>query len=77
MLSKYQEKDTKHDTQFRLGSIYRTACRNSIKKSTLVTAENLSLINVTDDLKSDISIGLVQEAIFIAQVCGTSTKPIF
>lgn len=40
---------------------------NAIKKSTLVTAENLSLINVSDDLRSDISIGLVQEAIFIGE----------
>lgn len=35
------------------------------KKGTYVNAENLTLINVSDDLKSDIKVGLVQEAIFI------------
>lgn len=35
------------------------------KKETSVNAENLTLINVSNDLKGDIQIGLVQEAIFI------------
>ncbi|WP_458626530.1 hypothetical protein [Winogradskyella sp. PC D3.3] len=35
------------------------------KKPTYINAENLTLINVSKDLKTDIKIGLVQEAIFI------------
>ena len=35
------------------------------KKETNVTAENLTLVNVSDDLETDIKVGLVQEAIFI------------
>jgi hypothetical protein len=35
------------------------------KKETFVNAENLTLLNVSKDLKSDIKVGLVQEAIFI------------
>jgi hypothetical protein len=38
---------------------------SSVKKSTYVSAENLSLINVSNDLKSDMKVGLVQEAIYI------------
>ncbi|WP_179007268.1 hypothetical protein [Winogradskyella forsetii] len=38
---------------------------DSSKKETNVIARNMTLINVSDDLKSDISVGLVQEAIFI------------
>ena len=38
---------------------------NWTKKPTYVSAENLSLINVSDNLKSDIKVGLVQEAIYI------------
>lgn len=38
---------------------------NTVKKSTYVSAENLSLINVSNDLKADMSVGLVQEAIYI------------
>jgi hypothetical protein len=38
---------------------------NWTKKATYVSAENLSLINVSDNLRSDIKIGLVQEAIYI------------
>ena len=40
---------------------------NSVKKSTYVSAENLSLINVSNDLKSDMGLGLVQEAIYIGE----------
>lgn len=36
------------------------------KKSTSVEAENLTLINVSNDLKNDIAIGLVKEGIYIA-----------
>lgn len=36
------------------------------KKNTKVDAENLTLINVSDDLKSDIQMGLVKEGIYIA-----------
>lgn len=36
------------------------------KKETNVIARNLTLINVSKDLRSDIKVGLVQEAIFIA-----------
>ncbi|RED45166.1 hypothetical protein DFQ10_10233 [Winogradskyella eximia] len=35
------------------------------KKETYVNAENLTLVNVSKDLKSDINVGLVQEAIYI------------
>ncbi|WP_394331390.1 hypothetical protein [Winogradskyella thalassocola] len=35
------------------------------KKQTFVNAENLTLVNISNDLKSDIKVGLVQEAIFI------------
>ena len=38
---------------------------DTTKKETFVNAENLTLVNVSNDLKGDISIGLVQEAIFI------------
>ncbi|WP_400078688.1 hypothetical protein [Winogradskyella sp. R77965] len=34
-------------------------------KETFVNAENLTLINISNDLKGDISVGLVQEAIYI------------
>ncbi|BAO77318.1 hypothetical protein WPG_3088 [Winogradskyella sp. PG-2] len=40
---------------------------NSIKKSTYVNAENLTLVNVSDDLESDVKVGLVQEAIYIGE----------
>lgn len=35
------------------------------KKETFVNAENLTLVTISEDLKSDISMGLVQEAIYI------------
>lgn len=35
------------------------------KRQTFVNAENLTLVNISDDLRSDISVGLVQEAIYI------------
>ena len=35
------------------------------KKETLVKAENLTLMNVSNDIKYDISVGLVQEAIYV------------
>lgn len=38
---------------------------NSTKEETVVNAENLTLINVSDDLSSDIKVGLVKEAIFV------------
>lgn len=38
---------------------------DATKKSTSVFAENMTLINVTDDLETNIKVGLVQEAIFI------------
>lgn len=38
---------------------------DSSQKETFVKAENLTLVNVSNDLKYDIKIGLVQEAIFI------------
>jgi hypothetical protein len=38
---------------------------NSTKKETSLTAENLTLINVSDNLESDIAVGLVREAIFV------------
>ncbi|MFI1744152.1 hypothetical protein [Thalassobellus sediminis] len=37
------------------------------KKGTLVVAKNLTLLNESDNLKSDISMGLVKEAVFIGQ----------
>ncbi|NRD23688.1 hypothetical protein HNV10_10575 [Winogradskyella litoriviva] len=37
------------------------------KNLTYVHAENLTLVNVSNDLKSDINVGLVQEAIFIGE----------
>jgi hypothetical protein len=37
------------------------------KKQTLVEAENLTLINISDDLKYDIKVGLVNEAIYIGE----------
>lgn len=40
---------------------------DTTKKETFVNAENLTLINVSKDLRSDIKVGLVQEAIFIGQ----------
>jgi hypothetical protein len=38
---------------------------NSTKKETRVHAENLTLVNVSDNLESDIEVGLVREAIFV------------
>lgn len=38
---------------------------DSSKKETFVTAENLTLVNVSNDLKGDIEVGLVNEAIYI------------
>ena len=38
---------------------------SSSKKQTHVNAENLTLLNVSNDIKGDIAIGLVQEAIYI------------
>jgi hypothetical protein len=38
---------------------------NTTKKSTYVSAENLTLLNISDNLDSDIEVGLVQEAIYI------------
>jgi hypothetical protein len=35
------------------------------KRQTFVNAENLTLVNVSDDIKSDIQVGLVQEAIYV------------
>lgn len=40
---------------------------NSTKTSTSVNAENLTLLNVSDNLASDIEVGLVQEAIYIGK----------
>ncbi|MFI1773567.1 hypothetical protein [Thalassobellus citreus] len=37
------------------------------KKGTSVVSKNLTLINISDDLKSDIEMGLVKEAVFIGQ----------
>lgn len=37
------------------------------KKGTFVNAENLTLINVSDNLSEDINVGLVKEAIYIAK----------
>lgn len=44
------------------------------KPNTLVIASNLTMINVTDDLKYDISIGLVKEAIYIERDATFSLK---
>lgn len=38
---------------------------NTTKKQTFVNAENLTLINVSNNLKGDIEVGLVKEAIYI------------
>ncbi|MBF8150646.1 hypothetical protein ITJ86_12105 [Winogradskyella sp. F6397] len=38
---------------------------DTTKKETFVNAENLTLVNISNDLKSDIQVGLVQEAILI------------
>ena len=35
------------------------------KRQTFVSAENLTLVNVSDDIKADMEIGLVQEAIYV------------
>ncbi len=35
------------------------------KRQTFVNAENLTLLNISDDLRSDMKVGLVQEAIYI------------
>ena len=40
---------------------------NSTKNSTSVNAENLTLVNISNDLNSDIKVGLVQEAIYIGE----------
>ena len=40
---------------------------NASKNSTNVSAENLTLVNVSSDLASDIKVGLVQEAIYIGE----------
>ncbi|MGJ8593791.1 MAG: hypothetical protein ACSHXF_14670 [Aquaticitalea sp.] len=37
------------------------------KKGTVVTAENITLVNVSDDLYADIKVGLVKEALYIAE----------
>ena len=37
------------------------------KKGTFVNARNITLVNVSDDLKYDISVGLVKEGIFVGQ----------
>lgn len=37
------------------------------KKGTFVNAENLTLINISDNLAEDISVGLVKEAIYVAK----------
>jgi hypothetical protein len=36
------------------------------KKGTFVNAENMTLVNISDDLYADIKVGLVKEALFIA-----------
>ena len=36
------------------------------KKGTFVNAQNLTLINVTDNLEADINVGLVKEAVYVA-----------
>lgn len=38
---------------------------DTTKKQTFLNAENLTLVNISEDLKSDINVGLVQEAIYI------------
>lgn len=38
---------------------------DSTKKQTFLNAENLTLVNISEDLRSDIQVGLVQEAIFV------------
>ena len=38
---------------------------NTSKKQTFVTAENLTLVNVSNNLKGDIEVGLVKEAIYV------------
>ncbi len=38
---------------------------DTTKKQTFVNAENLTLVNISEDIKSDIKVGLVQEAIYI------------
>jgi len=40
---------------------------DSTKKQTFVTAENLTLVNISDDLRYDIKVGLVNEAIYIGE----------
>jgi hypothetical protein len=37
------------------------------KKGTFVNAENLTLINLSDNLASDISVGLVKEALYVSE----------
>lgn len=37
------------------------------KKGTFVDAENVTLVNISEDLASDIKVGLVKEALYIAQ----------
>jgi len=50
---------------------------DATRKSTFVNAENLTLVNVSDDLRSDIKVGLVQEAIYIgADVSFTINKSV-
>lgn len=38
---------------------------DTTKKQTYVNAENITLVNISEDLRSDIKVGLVQEAIYI------------
>ncbi|MFC0605693.1 hypothetical protein [Winogradskyella pulchriflava] len=38
---------------------------DTTKKQTFVNAENLTLVNISEDLRSDINVGLVQEAIYV------------
>jgi hypothetical protein len=38
---------------------------DTTKKQTFVNGENLTLVNISEDLRSDIKVGLVQEAIYI------------
>jgi hypothetical protein len=40
---------------------------NPNNNSTYISAENLTLINISDDLRSDIKVGLVKEAIYIGR----------
>lgn len=37
------------------------------KKGTIVNAENMTLVNISEDLSADIQVGLVKEALYIAQ----------